>query len=104
MARALVRPGAACREIDAAVRRAFAEAGYEGNPPHHTGHAMGLGGDAPRLVPGSDEAIEAGDMVTVEPGVYVPGVGGVRIEDVLLVGADGAEIISRHPRVTLIPA
>ena len=103
MARAMVRPGVACREIDLAVRRAFDEAGFPGNPPHHTGHAMGLGNDAPRLTPDSNDVLAVGDMVTIEPGIYVPGVGGARIEDVLLVGEDGVEILSQHPRVTEIP-
>src|SRR6185312_14202409 len=98
-----VRPGAACRVIDAAVRGAFADAGFPDAPPHHLGHALGLGNDLPRLVPTSADTIEVGDVVTIEPGVYVPNVGGVRIEDVLVVGADGNETLSRHPRITRIP-
>lgn len=102
-ARSLLKPGVLVRDVFEAARRAFAEAGYEGNPPHHLGHGMGMGGDLPRLVPTSDDVIEEGDWLTVEPGVYVHGLGGVRIEDVVRVTASGVEVISQHPRVTWIP-
>ncbi|MBI2939002.1 MAG: aminopeptidase P family protein [Chloroflexi bacterium] len=104
-ARSLVKPGAAARDIFAQTRRALAEAGYPGSPPHHVGHGVGLGGGClPMLVLTSDDVIEEGDVLTVEPGVYVRGVGGVRIEDVVLVKATGIEVLSQHPRVTWIPA
>jgi Xaa-Pro aminopeptidase len=104
MAVGLVRPGARCRDLFEAVERAFAEAGYPGNPPHHLGHGLGLGGDRPLLVPTSDDALAEGDVVTIEPGVYVPGVGGARIEDALIVRADGAEALSTAPRVMVLAA
>lgn len=103
MVRTMVRPGVPCRDIDTEARRAFADAGYPDAFPHHLGHAMGLGDDVPRLVPTSDDVLEVGDVVTVEPGLYVRNVGGCRIEDVVVVRADENEILSKHPRVTVIP-
>lgn len=101
-ARAMVRPGVACRDLDAAVRRLCAEAGYPESPPHHTGHGLGLGGDLPRLVSTSPDVLEEGDILTIEPGLYLPGLGGVRLEDVLIVQASGAEILSQAPRLTAV--
>jgi Xaa-Pro aminopeptidase len=102
MAASMVRPGMACRQIDAEVRRACAEAGYEGNPPHHTGHGLGLGRDLPRVVPTSDDVLQDGDVVTIEPGIYVRRVGGARIEDALLVTPNGGQVLGSAPRVTLV--
>jgi Xaa-Pro aminopeptidase len=104
MAVGMVRPGAGCRDLFLAVEEAFAEAGYPGCPPHHLGHALGLGNDRPTLLPTSHERLEEGDVVTVEPGAYVHGLGGARIEDAVIVRAGGPEVLSGTARVTRVPA
>lgn len=98
----LLRPGMACRAIDAAVRGALAEAG--GAPDHfpgHSGHGVGLGHpEPPYIVPESDDVLMEGDVVTLEPGQYVPGVAGMRFERNYLITAQGFELLSHH-RTTL---
>src|SRR5581483_4998383 len=75
-----VRPGAAAREADAASRVAIAAAGLGERYGHGLGHGVGLDvHEAPALRPESGDTLEAGNVVTVEPGIYLPGLGGVRI-------------------------
>jgi Xaa-Pro aminopeptidase len=94
---ARLRAGTPAREVDAAVRAAFATAGLESHFPHHSGHGIGLGHpEPPYFVPHSDETLRAGDVVTIEPGLYVEGVGGMRFERNYLVTDDGFETLSRH--------
>ncbi len=100
------RPGAALREVDAAARDVIAEAGHGEHFGHGLGHGVGLEvHEAPMIGYGSTGKLEARVSVTVEPGVYLPGQGGVRIEDVLIVGAgaaDGAaEILTRTTKELL---
>jgi Xaa-Pro aminopeptidase len=98
LAISLVRPGAVAREIDQKVRQFIADAGYPVYP-HHTGHGVGaIGHEAPRLVPYSQEVIQAGMVILVEPGIYLPGETGVRLEDALLVTADGVEVLTKHDK------
>jgi Xaa-Pro dipeptidase len=93
---AAVRPGQLACAIDQLAREAIRAAGYEPFP-HHTGHGIGVAyHEEPRLVPYNTMVLERGMVVAVEPGVYVPGVGGVRLEHLLLVTADGAEVLTQH--------
>jgi Xaa-Pro aminopeptidase len=94
---ARLRPGTPAREVDAAVRAAFAARGRESAFPHHSGHGVGLGHpEPPYLVRHSADTVEAGDVVTLEPGLYVEGIGGMRFERNYLITADGFERLSHH--------
>jgi Xaa-Pro aminopeptidase len=90
-------PGTPAREIDAAVRGHFAAIGLAEHFPTHSGHGIGLGHpEPPYFVPLSTDTIQAGDIVAVEPGLYVEGVGGMRYERNYLVTAEGYETLSGH--------
>jgi Xaa-Pro aminopeptidase len=94
-----VRPGAGGREVDAAARAVIAEAGYGESFGHGLGHGLGLlVHEAPVLRPESEDVLVPGNVVTVEPGIYLSGVAGVRIEDLVVVTLDGVEVVSRFPR------
>ncbi|MBX6312241.1 MAG: aminopeptidase P family protein [Isosphaeraceae bacterium] len=94
---ALLRPGASGRDIDAAIRRAFAERGLDPNYPTHTGHGIGLSHpEPPYLVPESDDVLRAGDVVTLEPGQYGPGFGGMRFERNYRITPEGFETLTKH--------
>lgn len=93
---AMLRPGARACDIDAALRAQIQAAGYPVYP-HHSGHGLGASyHEEPRLVPYNTLPLEAGMVVAVEPGIYLPGVGGVRLEDVALVTAGGCEVLTHH--------
>ena len=91
--------GAALCEVDGAARQIIVEAGYGEHFGHGLGHGVGLQiHEAPGINSAASGALRAGSVVTVEPGVYLPDRGGVRIEDTLVVGAHGPELLSRFPR------
>jgi Xaa-Pro aminopeptidase len=92
-----LKAGATCQAVYDAVRGAFEKAGMADHFPHHAGHGLGLmHPEAPYLVRHSDETLLAGDVVTLEPGLYVPGVGGIRIEHNYLVTELVFERMSNH--------
>jgi Xaa-Pro aminopeptidase len=96
---AAVRPGAAASEVDATCRTLITDAGYGERFEHSTGHGVGLDiHEAPWVAARGDAILEPGVVVTVEPGVYVAGVGGVRIEDTLVVTAQGAERLTNFTK------
>jgi len=94
-----IRPGIRCADVDEVVRRFFADNGLEAYWRHHTGHALGiLGHEAPFFDAGDDTVIEPGMVFSVEPGIYVPGLGGFRHSDTVLVTGDGVEVLTYYPR------
>lgn len=98
-ARANVRPGALCRDVDAAARAIIAEAGHAEHFGHATGHGVGLlVHEGPSVSARSQDVLREGMVCTIEPGVYLPGWGGVRIEDMVRVTRTGAAILTTLPR------
>jgi Xaa-Pro dipeptidase len=98
-----VRAGASGREVDAAARSFIDSTEFKGSLIHSTGHSLGINvHDGGRLAPTVDLTLEENMVFTIEPGVYVPEVGGIRIEDDVLVTRSGCELLttaSREPRV-----
>ncbi len=96
---AAVRPGPTGKEVDAVARERIAAAGHADHFGHGLGHGVGLEvHEGPRLSTRGDTPLVAGNVVTVEPGVYVPGAVGVRIEDLVAVTDDGHEVLSTLPK------
>jgi Xaa-Pro aminopeptidase/Xaa-Pro dipeptidase len=94
-----VRPGVSCREVDRAARAVIEKAGYGPRFSHGTGHGVGLDvHEAPRLSALSDTVLEQGMVITIEPGIYLPGFGGVRIEDTVLVEKGGARVLTEFSK------
>jgi Xaa-Pro aminopeptidase len=93
------RTGTACSDVDAAARSVIEEAGRGEQFGHGLGHGVGLEvHEGPRLTKTADGELRAGNAVTIEPGVYVPGEVGVRIEDLVIVGEDGLRNLSGFPK------
>jgi len=99
-----VRPGMRAREVDRVARETIDRAGYGDAFGHGLGHGVGLEvHEHPYVGKNSREVLEEGMLFTIEPGIYLPGIGGVRVEDMVLVKADGPELLNTLPR-TLDPA
>jgi Xaa-Pro dipeptidase len=91
-----IRPGLRARDLDQQMRKAILDAGYTPYP-HHSGHGLGTTyHEEPRIVPYNALALEPGMVIALEPGIYLPGLGGIRLEDVVLVTGDGCEILTKH--------
>lgn len=98
----LVKAGVRCSEVDKAVRDCLALYGLDIYFGHGTGHGVGLEiHEEPRLSPFSDQVLEENMVVTVEPGIYLPGVGGLRIEDTVIVKNGGCEVITHSDKELL---
>ncbi len=101
--RAAVRPGVTCEDIDRAAREVIEKAGYGKYFIHRTGHGVGLEGhEPPYIVKGNKTVLQPGMTFTVEPGIYIEGKGGVRIEDDVLVTKDGGESLTTFSRDLIV--
>ncbi len=97
--REIARPGLAVGRVDAAARRVITAAGYGEYFTHRTGHGLGLDvHERPFVFADNDEVLRPGMVFTVEPGIYLPGRGGARVEDDVVITTDGARSLSDMPR------
>lgn len=96
---AAVAPGRTAAQVDAAAREPITEAGFGERFIHRTGHGIGLEvHEEPYIVAGNDTVLEPGMAFSIEPGIYLPGRWGARIEDIVVVGEDGATRLNHRPR------
>ena len=104
-AAAALRPGIAGKDVDMIARKVIMDAGYGKDFVHGLGHGLGLSiHEAPRLAPSSKDILQVGDVVTIEPGIYLEGWGGLRIEDDYLITEDGAECLTVNDNQSLTVA
>jgi Xaa-Pro dipeptidase len=96
---AALKPGITCASVDQAAREVIESSGYGDFFIHRTGHGLGLEAhESPALVAGNQARLQQGQVVTIEPGIYLPGRFGVRIEDDLVITDDGARPLTHSPR------
>ena len=97
-AMAAARPGVAARTVDAAARTVISEAGYGDYFVHRTGHGLGIEGHEPPYITATSETVlEEGMVFSIEPGIYLPGRFGIRLEEIVILRPDGPEILSELP-------
>jgi Xaa-Pro aminopeptidase len=102
-ATAAVAPGVACEKIDATARRIIDKAGFGPNFIHRTGHGIGLDvHEDPYLVTGNDDPLQVGNAFSIEPGIYLDGRYGARIEDIVVCGTEGPDVLNQAPRDLLV--
>lgn len=93
------KPGVLAKEVDAAARKVIADAGYGEFFVHRTGHGMGIDGHEPPYITATSETVlEVGMVFSIEPGIYLPGRFGIRLEEIVILREDGPEILSTLPR------
>ena len=99
----IVAPGVPAHDVDRAARDVIAAAGYGERFVHRTGHGIGLEThEEPYLVAGNDEPLAAGMAFSIEPGIYLPGRHGARIEDIVVCTASGGERLNHRPRELVV--
>ena len=95
----ILKAGVRAADVDAEAREYLVQNGMKENLLHRTGHGVGLGNhEAPFLAQGSKEILQENMIVTVEPGIYIEGVGGYRHSDTILITKDGYELLTTAPR------
>ncbi|TFL16316.1 M24 family metallopeptidase [Jannaschia formosa] len=100
---AAARPGARARDVDAAARGVIEAAGYGPRFVHRTGHGLGVDiHEPPWITATSEDELAPGMVFSVEPGIYLPGAFGIRIEDIVVLGRDGAEPLGHYDRVPAV--
>ncbi len=100
---AAIRAGAVCKDVDKIARDLIDNAGYKGCFGHGLGHSIGLGvHESPSFSPRCDTVLKAGTVMTVEPGIYLEGKFGVRIEDMVVVTEDGCDNLAKSPKELLV--
>ena len=98
-----VRPGVTAESVDAAAREVIADAGLGEYFIHRTGHGIGLDvHEDPYIVSGNEVPLEPGMAFSVEPGIYLPGRWGARIEDIVVVTQDGVEALNNRPHELVV--
>ena len=94
-----IEEGVSAKELDLVARKVIEDRGYGKNFSHGLGHGIGLAvHEMPMVVPSSETLLEHGMIFTVEPGVYIPGWGGVRIEDMILLESGRTSILTKSPK------
>ncbi|WP_370678097.1 M24 family metallopeptidase [Pleomorphomonas sp. PLEO] len=100
---AVAKPGVLARDVDAAARTVISDAGYGKFFTHRTGHGMGIDGHEPPYITATSETVlEEGMVFSIEPGIYLPGRFGCRLEEIVILRKDGPEILSGLPRDILV--